>query len=202
KVDFAKAYDSVRWDFLLEVLEAFGFGLRWCSWIRGIFSSNMSSILVNGNPTNEFPIFCGLKQGDPLAPLLFILVMESLHLSVCRACFHLASGLKIKIQKSQVMGVGVPEEIVSHGAATIGCAVLHTPFKYLGVVVGDHMTRHSAWSYVIQKVQSRLSRWKANTLSIGGRLTLLKSVLGAVPLFTMSIYKVLLGVLQDLERIR
>ncbi|GJU36770.1 RNA-directed DNA polymerase, eukaryota [Tanacetum coccineum] len=52
----------------------------------------------------------------------------------------------------EVMGVGVPGEIVSHGAATIGCAVLHTPFKYLGGVVGDHMTRHSAWSYVIQKV--------------------------------------------------
>ncbi|GJX88576.1 RNA-directed DNA polymerase, eukaryota [Tanacetum coccineum] len=247
KVDFAKAYDSVRWDFLLEVLEAFGFGPRWCSWIRGIFSSNMSSILVNGSPTKEFPISCGLKQGDPLAPLLFILVMESLHLSVSRAvndgifkglqlhdqvtlshlfyaddvvfvgewsnlnlanlikilkCFHLASGLKINIQKSHLMGVGVPEEIVSHGASSIGCAVLHTPFKYLGVVVGDHMIRHSAWSTVIQKVQSRLSRWKANTLSVGGRLTLLKSVLGAVPLFTMSIYKVPMGVLQDLERIR
>nr|GEW76125.1 RNA-directed DNA polymerase, eukaryota, reverse transcriptase zinc-binding domain protein [Tanacetum cinerariifolium] len=40
------------------------------------------------------------------------------------------------------------------------------------------MTRHSTWYYVIQKVQSCLSRWKANTLSIGGRLTLLKSVLG------------------------
>nr|GEU31749.1 RNA-directed DNA polymerase, eukaryota, reverse transcriptase zinc-binding domain protein [Tanacetum cinerariifolium] len=35
KVDFAKAYDSVRWDYLLDVLEAFGFGPTWCKWIRG-----------------------------------------------------------------------------------------------------------------------------------------------------------------------
>ncbi|GJY37092.1 RNA-directed DNA polymerase, eukaryota [Tanacetum coccineum] len=50
-----------------------------------IFSSAMASILVNGSPTSEFPFFRGLKQGDPLAPFLFILVMESLHLSVSRA---------------------------------------------------------------------------------------------------------------------
>nr|GFB30754.1 RNA-directed DNA polymerase, eukaryota [Tanacetum cinerariifolium] len=56
KVDFAKAYDSVHWDFLLNVLSAFGFGSKWCHWIRGIFSSNMASVLVNGSPTIEFPI--------------------------------------------------------------------------------------------------------------------------------------------------
>nr|GFA75973.1 hypothetical protein [Tanacetum cinerariifolium] len=62
-----------------------GFGSRWCAWIRGIFSSNMASIMVNESTTTEFPIYCGLKQGDPLAPFLFILVMERLHLSVSRA---------------------------------------------------------------------------------------------------------------------
>nr|GFB05570.1 RNA-directed DNA polymerase, eukaryota [Tanacetum cinerariifolium] len=85
KVDFAKAYDSVRWDFISDVLLAFGFGPKWCQWICGIFSSNMASILINKGPSSEFPIFSGLKQGDPLAPFLFILVMESLHLSVTRA---------------------------------------------------------------------------------------------------------------------
>ncbi|GJX99336.1 RNA-directed DNA polymerase, eukaryota, partial [Tanacetum coccineum] len=85
KVDFAKAYDSVRWDYLLDVLHAFGFGPNWCKWIQGTFTSAMASILVNGSPTAEFPFFRGLKQGDPLAPFLFILVMESLHLSVSRA---------------------------------------------------------------------------------------------------------------------
>nr|GFC15085.1 RNA-directed DNA polymerase, eukaryota [Tanacetum cinerariifolium] len=85
KVDFAKACESVRWDFLFDVLLAFGFGPKWCQWIRGIFSSNMASILINRSPSSEFPIFSGLKQGDPLALFLFILVMESLHLSVTRA---------------------------------------------------------------------------------------------------------------------
>ncbi|GJU94103.1 RNA-directed DNA polymerase, eukaryota [Tanacetum coccineum] len=51
KVDFAKAYDSVRWDYLLDVLEAFGFGSIWCKWIRGTFSFAKASILVNGSPS-------------------------------------------------------------------------------------------------------------------------------------------------------
>nr|GEX96289.1 RNA-directed DNA polymerase, eukaryota [Tanacetum cinerariifolium] len=220
KVDFAKAYDSVRWDFLLDVLHAFGFGQRWCMWVRGMLYSAKASILINGSPTAEFQFFCGLKQGEHLAPLLFNLVMESLHFSVSRAvndgecsdanlkklitilsCFHLASGLRINVKKSQVMGVGVPLDIVNQGAALFGCEVLQTPFKYLGVTVGDNMSRYSSWTNTIQKVHARLSKWKVKTLSIGGRLTLFKSVLGAVPLYTLSIYKAPVGVLHEMEMI-
>nr|GEU54289.1 RNA-directed DNA polymerase, eukaryota [Tanacetum cinerariifolium] len=194
------------------VLHAFGFGLNWCKWIRGIFSSTMATILINGSPTIEFLFFRGLKQGDPLAPLIFILIMESLHILVSRAvnegvfkglqlqesvsishlfyandavfieewsddnlvnlirilnCFHLASGLKINVQKSQVLRVGISWDVVNQGATLIGCAVMHTPFKYLGVMVGDIMSRHNAWVNTIQKIQARLSKWKVKTLSVG-----------------------------------
>nr|GFB24238.1 RNA-directed DNA polymerase, eukaryota [Tanacetum cinerariifolium] len=60
-------------------------GSKWRSWIRGSLSSGKASILVNGSPTPEFHFHRGLKQGDPLAPFLFLLIMESLHLSFSRA---------------------------------------------------------------------------------------------------------------------
>ncbi|GJX44997.1 hypothetical protein Tco_0261673 [Tanacetum coccineum] len=75
-------------------------------------------------------------------------------------------------------------------------------FTLVGVMVGAGMTRHKAWDDVVLKLQSRLSKWKAKTLSIGGRLTLLKSVLGASPLYNMSIFKVPKGVLKVMESIR
>ena len=81
KVDFEKAFDSVRWDYLDDVLNKFGFDVKWRGWIHGCLNSAMGSILINGSPTKEFKFHKGLKQGDTLSPFLFILIMESLHLS-------------------------------------------------------------------------------------------------------------------------
>ncbi|GJV24186.1 RNA-directed DNA polymerase, eukaryota [Tanacetum coccineum] len=234
KVDFAKAYDSIRWDYLDEVLDSFGFGSKWRSWISGSLLSGMASIIINGSPTSEFQLHRGLKQGDPLAPYLFILVMESFHLSITRAtdaglfkgikidsslmishlfyaddavfigewseknvenimhilhCFSLVSGLKINLQKSHLLGVGISTEIVNAAAMFLGCSVMRAPFKYLGVMVGGNTSLVKSWDEIIGKLNSRLSKWKSSTLSIGGRLTLLKSVLGSSPIYTMSLYK-------------
>jgi len=61
KVDFEKAYDSVIWDFLYDMLRRLGFYNVWIKWIRGCMESSTVSVLVNGSPTEEFKPTRGLR---------------------------------------------------------------------------------------------------------------------------------------------
>ena len=78
KVDYEKAYDSVSWVFLLDMLQRLGFHRRWIMWIRACLESASVSVLINSSPTSEFKVTRGLRQGDSLAPFLFIVVAEGL----------------------------------------------------------------------------------------------------------------------------
>ncbi|GKE92528.1 hypothetical protein Tco_1573623, partial [Tanacetum coccineum] len=117
-------------------------------------------------------------------------------------CFHLASGLKINFHKSNLMGIGTRLEEVDAAATTMGCLIFTTPFVHLGVKVGGAMYKIKYCDDVVAKVSSRLSKWKLKIISIGGRLTLIKSFLASIPLYHMSIFKVPTGVLNLLESIR
>nr|GFC30000.1 RNA-directed DNA polymerase, eukaryota [Tanacetum cinerariifolium] len=79
---------------------------------------------------------------------------------------------------------------------------IQTLLSVLRCVYLASMSRITSWDDVISKVSSRLSKWKLNLLSIGGRLSLLKSVLTSIPLYHMSIFKVPISVLNHLESIR
>lgn len=117
-------------------------------------------------------------------------------------CFYLISGLKINVHKSKVLGVGVSDDEVSQMAHIIGCGISKFPFKYLGVPVCCNMNRCVNWSTVVNVFISKLSSWKARLLSVGGRLSLIKVVLGNLPTYYMSIYLMPTSIRSKLESIR
>ncbi|GKB34439.1 reverse transcriptase domain, reverse transcriptase zinc-binding domain protein [Tanacetum coccineum] len=81
------------------------------------------------------------------------------------------------------------------------CSVGELPFTYLGLPIGQCMKRSNAWRPVIEKFKKRLCDWKAKTMSFGGRLTLVKSVLGSLPLYYFLMFRVPLSVIKSLELI-
>lgn len=82
------------------------------------------------------------------------------------------------------------------------CSVGKIPFVYLGLKVGTNHSKVSDWRYMVQKVRNRVRKWETSKISIGGRLTLINSVLSSLPVYLMSIYRAPKKVLSDIAKIQ
>ena len=81
-IDFEKAYDSIDHNFLAKVINSFNFGVSFQRWVNVFYNNIQSCVMNNGISTGYFPIKRGVRQGDPLSSILFVISMEVLLINI------------------------------------------------------------------------------------------------------------------------
>ena len=250
KLDIEKAYDSISWEFLYQVMGRMGFSSRWLSWINWCISIASFSVLINGSPACFFLSSKGLWQGDPLSPYLFVIGMEALSCLINRAVegnylsgsriavrrgedlvishllyaddtlifskankeqlkylswilmwFEALSGLKINLNKSEIIQIGIVDN-VEELASKLGCKVGSFPTSYLGLPLGAKHKALRVWDSIEERFRKRLASWKIQYISKGGRATLIRSTLSSLPIYYLSLFRMPQKVCAKLERIQ
>lgn len=116
--------------------------------------------------------------------------------------FHLSFGLKINFHKSSIMGLNVSNDWLDCATNDLYCKKGTIPFTYLGLPIGGNSSRLCLWDPILQRMETKLASWRGKLLSIGGRLTLIKSCLSNLPVYFMSIFSVPHGIIDKIIKLQ
>ncbi|XP_062075831.1 uncharacterized protein LOC133779952 [Humulus lupulus] len=213
KIDLSKAYDTVDWLFVEKLLKSLCFPSRFINWIMVCLKGTSYSLLMNGRIQGSFKGEKGLRQGDPISPLLFVLIMEYLtrllahnagkkgfgfhplckHLRLTNLCFAddliiFCKGLSASKTKSNVFFGGVKDEAKLKILDLMQMDEGTFPLKYLGVHLRPTKWKAADCGVILDKLHKNLNCWASRNLSFAGRAQLIHSVLIGIRNFWMGIF--------------
>ena len=237
---------TVNWSYLLDVLRALGFGTRWCEWVSMLFRTATSRVLINGLQGPSFHHARGVRQGDPLSPMLFILAMDPLQrmlelatqngaisplpstiarwivslyaddaaiflnptkddiaaTQVVLQAFGNISGLHINMDKSSVHPIRCEDIDLDHVLGSFTGIRGTFPCRYLGLQLHTRALRKVHIQPLIERIGQRLPGWKGKWLNRVGRLTLVQSVLSAMPTYHLTVFPLPVWARKSIDKIR
>ncbi|KAK3228886.1 hypothetical protein Dsin_000767 [Dipteronia sinensis] len=195
KLDMAKAYDKVEWEFVAKIMVKLGFSESWVWRIMGCVTTVTYSFLVNGKVCGSITPTRGLCQGDHMSLYLYLLVAEGLS-SLIQEAVRKRSYTGFPVVAQAVIKQEGDRLAVLIGVRRVGC---HE--RYLGVPSFAGKNKKNLFRNIKERIWSKIKRWKGKLLSVAGKEVLLKAVIQLILSYSMSLFQLPRGLLQEIQKL-
>ncbi|XP_019418539.1 PREDICTED: uncharacterized protein LOC109329320 [Lupinus angustifolius] len=206
KLDVKKAFDTIDWRFLMDTLKAFGFANSFIHWIEVILKSAKLSISVNGHSVGYFSCKRGVRQGDPLSPLLFCLAEEV----ISRGLTKLLD--KGKFRTIDGPRIATPNHVLYVDDILVFCKGIKRHLLAIKDLFNDYAKVSSQClnlnkckpkaihlQPIAYRIINKLAKWKGCCLSIMGRVELVKSIIHNILVYRFHIYSWPINLLKRMD---